>query len=87
MMVAVRIVPPTHEQRARADLLHAVDDDANRTLGLFAFLRDKLGCGGKAYPPASTQAPRPLVSLPPRGEISAASADRLCCSGVTRRRR
>jgi hypothetical protein len=40
-MVAMRIVSPTHEQRACSDCSRAIDDRRNCALGLFAFMTDK----------------------------------------------
>ena len=39
LMVAVRIMPPAHEKRARAGVPDAIDNGANRALGLLAFVR------------------------------------------------
>jgi hypothetical protein len=41
LMVAVRIVSPADEKRARADFPHAINDGVNRALGRFAMMRDK----------------------------------------------
>ena len=41
LVVAMRIVPPADKKGSRADFPHAINDDANCALGLFAFKRDK----------------------------------------------
>ena len=70
LVVAMRIVPPADKKRSGADFPHAISDGADRAFGLFAFMREQSDRGdpGKASPPVSTQAPRPLVSPPPREE-------------------
>ena len=40
-MVAMRIVSPADKKRSCADFPHAINDDANRALGLFAFMRNE----------------------------------------------
>ena len=89
LVVAMGIVPPADKEGSGADFPHTISDGANRALGLFAFMgNEAIGeTGGKAYPPVSALAPRPLVLLPPRGEPSVGPADRLCCSDASRRRR
>ena len=38
LVIAMGIMPPADKERSRANFLHAVGDDIDRVLGLFAFM-------------------------------------------------
>ena len=71
LVIAMWIVSPADKKGSRSNFPHAVSNNADRALGLFAFTRNKtIGeTRGKASPPVSAQAPRPLVLPPPRAEM------------------
>ena len=89
LMVAMGIVSPADKKRSGADFPHAINDDANRALGPFAFKRNKAIWEAKEehifwFQP---ELRRPLALPPPRGEPSVGPADRLCCLDESQRRR
>ena len=89
LVVAMRIVSPADKKRSRSDFPHAISDDANRALGLFAFMRNKaIGETEEKHILRFQPKLRARLSCLLLAESrSVGPADRLCCSDASRRRR
>ena len=89
LVVAMGIVSPADKKRSRADFPHAISDDADRALGLFAFTRNKaIGETEEEHILRSQPQLRARLSCLLLAERpSVGPADRLCCSDASRRRR
>ena len=89
LVVAMRIVPPADKKGSGSDFPHAISDDANRALGLFAFTGNKtIGEAEEEHLLRSQPKLRARSSCLLLAERpSVGPADRLCCSDASQRRR